>query len=683
MNRKEMDIIGLSIDDTVFLKNIIEKSVREDIAINRMSFEEGIARGRKVAAVLISGAFLLEQAKELYPDSRIIVAKRIMTGQNLDKVMLLPKGKKVLVANHPQEVTMETIQSLKELGLNHLHYIPYWEGLKIDFKGIDTAISPGHIYLIPDFIKNRIDLGRRTIAFSTFMEVLMSLDLDIRNVDDFAKYHIQLMVKSGREIAKYYNEKEKAGRDLEVVLNKIRDGIIAIDDNGSVSVFNPMSEALFSQRAGSVLGRNYKAAFKEYPELIRLLDKKETVYEQIISIKNKKIVGSLTYLNDNGHENRICTLNEVATIQQLEQNVRRRLNAKGYIAKYNFDMIKGSGDLIRSAKDKALKFAGKDLTVLVCGESGTGKELFAQAIHNASSRANGPFIAINFAAIPENLVESELFGYEEGAFTGAVKGGKSGIFEQAHRGTIFLDEIGDAPLSIQSRLLRVLQEQEVMRVGASKVIPIDVRVIAATNRDLLELVAKGRFREDLYYRLKVLTLNIPPLRERREDIPEIIKAMLEANNEKVEFDSEVMDILMEYDWPGNVRELENAIKYVCTVCKQNTATVDDLPQELSSLSGFQRNSYPVSNASLINHEYPEGTLCLLSEIYNANRKGETIGRGKLVSLSILKEHGLTEAKMKTRLKQLGEDGLIRRGRTKQGSFVTDKGIKLLKEKGMI
>jgi transcriptional regulator with PAS, ATPase and Fis domain len=508
-----------------------------------------------------------------------------MTGQNLDKVMVLPKGKKVLVANHPQEVTMETIESLKELGLNHLHYIPYWEGLKIDFKGIDTAISPGHIYLIPDFIKYRIDLGRRTISFSTFVEILLSLDLDIKNVDNFAKYHIQLMVRSGREIAKFYLEKEKISRNLEVVLNKIKDSIIAVDHDSCISVFNPVSEYLFNMKAKNVIGKNYKIVFKEYPELLKLLDKKETVYEQIINAKNKKIVGSLTYMNNNGQETKICTLNEVATIQKMEENVRRRLYAKGYIAKYKFDTIKGSGSAITSTIEKAGRFAEKDLTVLIHGESGTGKELFAQAMHNASGRSNGPFIAINFAAIPENLVESELFGYEEGAFTGAVKGGKPGIFEQAHKGTIFLDEIGDAPLSIQSRLLRVLQEQEVMRVGASKVIPIDVRVIAATNKDLQELVNRGKFREDLYYRLKVLTLNVPPLRNRREDIPEIIRSMLENSNENVIFTDEVMDILMKYDWPGNVRELENVIKYICTICKNNMATVSDLPPEFFKLAG--------------------------------------------------------------------------------------------------
>lgn len=677
--RKEMDIIGLSIEDTKFLSDIVEKSIEEKIVINRQSFEEGIQYNRDVPVVLASGAFLLDEAKKIYPNSRIIAAKRIITGQNLDKVMVLPKGKKVLVANHPQEVTMQTIESLKELGLDHLHYIPYWEGLNIDFRGIDTAISPGHIYLIPDFIEKRIDLGRRTISFSTFVQILRSLDLDMKNVDNFAKYHIQLMVRSGREIAKFYLEKEKVSRELGVVLNKIKDSIIAVDHEGCISVFNPVSENLLNMSAKNVIGKNYKVVLKEYTELLKLLDRKQTVYEQIINVDGKKIVGSLTYVNDNGHETKMCTLNEVSTIQKMEENVRRRLYSKGYFAKYRFETIKGFSPAIKATIEKAKKFAEKDLTVLIHGESGTGKELFAQAMHNASRRAKGPFIAINFAAIPENLVESELFGYEEGAFTGAVKGGKPGIFEQAHTGTIFLDEIGDAPLSIQSRLLRVLQEQEVMRLGASKVIPIDVRIIAATNKNLWEYVQRGKFREDLYYRLKVLTLNVPPLRNRKEDIPEIIRSILQNGEGNVVFTGEVMDALMGYDWPGNVRELENVIKYICTVCKNNIATIEDLPPEFLKPAYGGKYSRDCIETCLPYDYCSEETLFILKEIFAANKKGDTIGRQKLVMLSRQKNVNLTEAKIKTRLRQLEECNLVKRGKTKQGTFITREGIRLLQK----
>jgi transcriptional regulator with PAS, ATPase and Fis domain len=551
----ELDILGLSFADTEFLKNQLIKNIKEDLNINQFSIDEGYELNRKVPFVLISGGFLEDRAKKIYPQSKIIVATRIINGHNLEQVMVLPHGKKVMVVNYPKEVTIQTINSLKELGLTHLQYFPYWPGLNLNYEGIDTAISPGHVYLCPDFIKHKIDLGRRSMSFSTFNEVILNLGLDIKNVDNFASDYIQLVVNGGSKIAEYLIETEKLSKNLEVVLNRIKDGIVTLDKMGSITVFNPVAEKLFNKSEGEATGANYKKLFKEYPELVRFLDARESQQDVIINVSSRKILASLTYIKNKTEEVRICTLNEVSSIQKLEENVRRSLYQKGYVTKYDFSHIKGSSLKIKRTIEMSSKFAKNDLTVLICGESGTGKELLAQAIHNASSRRKGPFIAINFAALPDNLVESELFGYEEGAFTGALKGGKPGLFEQAHNGTIFLDEIGDAPLTIQSRLLRVLQEQEVMRLGASKIIPINVRVIAATNKNLLDLVNKELFRKDLYYRIKVLSIDVPPLRERKEDIPEIIQGMLDREGERKELPEDILNILLKYNWPGNIREL--------------------------------------------------------------------------------------------------------------------------------
>jgi transcriptional regulator with PAS, ATPase and Fis domain len=215
---------------------------------------------------------------------------------------------------------------------------------------------------------------------------------------------------------------------------------------------------------------------------------------------------------------------------------------------------------------RARKYAELDsTTVLILGETGTGKELFAHSIHNESPRAKGPFVAINCAALPENLLESELFGYAEGAFTGARRGGKIGLFEMAHMGTIFLDEIGDMPLNLQSRLLRVIQEKEVMRIGDDRVIPVDVRIIASTNRNLEEDIEKGAFRRDLFYRLNVLKLIIPPLRERKEDIPLLVDLFVEKYSSRLGkkvngITQKARDLLMNLDYSGNVRELKGVIE---------------------------------------------------------------------------------------------------------------------------
>ncbi|MBG9775645.1 transcriptional regulator [Brevibacillus laterosporus] len=256
-----------------------------------------------------------------------------------------------------------------------------------------------------------------------------------------------------------------------------------------------------------------------------------------------------------------------ATVDQLKQELdyykgelQRKLRAT-----YRFEQIVSTSDLMNKCKELAMKVANSDTTVLITGESGTGKELFAHAIHAASQRAMGPFIRVNCAAIPDNLLESELFGYEEGAFTGALRKGKKGKFELADRGTILLDEIGDMPLALQAKILRILQEKEVERVGASRPISLNVRVIASTNKDMIALMKAGKFREDLFYRLHVVTLTIPPLRDRLEDLPYLVEIIREQLMESTGIvvkgmDEEVWELLRYHSWPGNVRELRNVLE---------------------------------------------------------------------------------------------------------------------------
>lgn len=218
---------------------------------------------------------------------------------------------------------------------------------------------------------------------------------------------------------------------------------------------------------------------------------------------------------------------DVTRIQEMEGKFYRKIHLRGHVAKYTFDDILFQSSEIKRTIETAQRYSEVDSNILIIGETGTGKEIFAQSIHNHSNRKNNPFVAINCAALPENLLESELFGYAEGAFTGAMKGGKQGFFELAHRGTIFLDEIGEISPKMQSRSLRVLQEREIMRIGDDKVIPVDVRILSATNKDLMQMVKSNDFREDLYYRLSVLDLVLPPLRERREDIPLLVNAFIQ------------------------------------------------------------------------------------------------------------------------------------------------------------
>ena len=250
---------------------------------------------------------------------------------------------------------------------------------------------------------------------------------------------------------------------------------------------------------------------------------------------------------------------------EMDLNMYKRTFEKINTAKYTVDDIIGDCSIMQDLKDSVRKVAKTNSNVLIMGESGTGKELFAHSIHAGSMRRKAPFVCVNCGSIPEQLIESELFGYEEGAFTGARKGGKIGLFPAAHGGTIFLDEIGELPLPMQVRLLRVLQDREIQRVGSNVREKVNVRVVAATNRNLYQMVKKGEFRSDLYYRLNVVTLHLPLLRERKEDLPLLIRMILSKISKKenlgaIEISREAMDHLLRYDWPGNVRELENVLE---------------------------------------------------------------------------------------------------------------------------
>lgn len=272
-----------------------------------------------------------------------------------------------------------------------------------------------------------------------------------------------------------------------------------------------------------------------------------------------------------------------------EQDIKVVRNVMGLKADYTFNNILGSGPAIKSCIDIAKKYAYSPFSILITGESGVGKELFAQSIHNYSPRRNGPFVALNCATLPENLIESELFGYVSGAFTGASKSGKPGKFELANGGTLFLDEIGELPLHFQSKLLRVLETWTVTRIGGTKPIPVNVRLIAATNRDLAAMVEDKLFRQDLYYRIQVLNVAVPPLRERKSDLPELAEHFLQSsagldNSTAKRLSTAAENVLVSYDWPGNVRELKNVISRISVIARSSVVTAEELKESIGILS---------------------------------------------------------------------------------------------------
>jgi transcriptional regulator with PAS, ATPase and Fis domain len=317
--------------------------------------------------------------------------------------------------------------------------------------------------------------------------------------------------------------------------------------------------------------------------------------------------------------------------------------------------------------------ASSDLTILITGESGTGKELFAQSIHNASERSKQPFVAFNCAAVPESLMESELFGYEGGSFTGALREGKVGLFEQANSGTVFLDEIGDMPYTLQAKLLRVLQERQVTRVGSQKVFNVNIRVIAATNNNLREKIKSGQYRSDLYYRLNVLPLIIPPLRERQEDIIYLLHHFFEEKNKPITaISSEAHDLLLQYKWPGNIRELENVASYLSYMAN---AFVEPrhLPHDIINC----QESFDWEFNVLVSKCYWEKSLQVLSIVAEFNALDKGAGRKSIEETLANKNVVLREGEIRRILALLAELEFIHSGIGRRGSEITFKGKSLL------
>lgn len=396
-----------------------------------------------------------------------------------------------------------------------------------------------------------------------------------------------------------YFESWDAGVILEI-LNAAQDAVIIVDRDGTIVYINKFYEECFGVRAERILGRSLYD-IEPNAKLLKVMDlageersgeiREVEDIDYVSSLKIDTVGYAVPLFNADGKKIGCCALfKDVTQVMELTRRLQKSKEMVRYLASQleseklpiSFQSYISQNRALQKTLSLAAKVAPTNCTVLIQGESGVGKEIMARCIHSASPRKDRPMIKINCAAIPENLLESELFGYEDGAFTGAKRGGKLGKFELANKSTILLDEIGDMSLTMQAKLLRVLQEKEVERVGGTKTIPIDVRVLASTNRNLEEMMEKKEFRQDLYYRLHVVPINIPPLRERREDIMPLVRYYIKhyGGGDDMDVSPRVVGILTGHDWPGNVRELQNVIEYAMIVRTGNVIEVKDLPQYL-------------------------------------------------------------------------------------------------------
>jgi len=406
---------------------------------------------------------------------------------------------------------------------------------------------------------------------------------DIKGLQRFLE-KISELIKSKLLEYKLVQELSLVVEKLETIFDCVNEAIIAIDSEGRITQLNSSAEKLFGLTYSKVYGNRLDDVMLNIPiNEILMTGEGYTDIELNLQVNNSTIstMGSARVMKKgNTTKGVVLTFRDMKDVKKLVYEI------SSYQGEYSLDEIISVNSDMVYLKNKIKLISKSPSTVLIQGESGTGKELIARALHAESHKGDVPFIAINSAAIPEALLESELFGYDEGAFTGAKKKGKPGKFELAHGGTLFLDEIGDMPLYLQAKLLRVLQDRRVERVGGINPIQIDVRVIAATNRDLEKMVTTKEFREDLFFRLNVIPLYIPPLRERKEDIPVLVKHFLIKHKENLDksniegFTTEAINILTTYNWPGNVRELENVIEYAVNFETGSFISMQSLPRKI-------------------------------------------------------------------------------------------------------
>lgn len=560
-------IVIISPDEkfTEYAQQVID-DLGEDIEVFEGSYSEGLGKARKAveggASVIISRGGTGNLIKK-----NIDIPVVNIDFSSYDVIESI--GKAVQYSNR---IGIVGFEDLSKAYIRVSEILEKTFSTKIDIitiksvREIDKAITELH------HAGSRVFIGGHTV-----MEAIYSRHMNGVLIETGKEAIAETIGHAKRLLEVQQIEKEKAAI-LKSIIDFAYDGILGIDKSGMITVFNPVVQKITGIRYENAISRNVE----EVVENTRMLEVLRTGEPELGEIQKIGDISILTnrvpIIVDDKIVGVVATFQEIEKIQKMETQIRAKLHAKGHVAKTKFQNIIGKSTAIAQVKEKARLYAKVDSTVLIQGETGTGKELFAQSIHNASLRIEKPFVAVNCAALPESLLESELFGYVEGAFTGARKGGKTGLFELAHGGTIFLDEISEMSPNLQARFLRVIQEKEVVRIGDDRVIPVDVRIIAATNRDLFKLVEDGGFREDLFYRLSVLRLSIPPLKERKEDISDLASHFVREKsrylNQKVEgIAAEALAKLIVYDWPGNVRQLENFIER-CVVLSGDKRMID-------------------------------------------------------------------------------------------------------------
>jgi transcriptional regulator with PAS, ATPase and Fis domain len=577
-----------------------------------------------------------------------------------------------LVCFNFHEVSNQVAKTIYGMGITNLNLTVYNPDVPVLENTYDMAIVGENSHLVPQKINTIVSLGTRKISFET----LINLAISTKVLDDRLENRIYLYSEEITFPSVFMNDifvnSPDSKSQFKAIMNNIDYSIIILDKNFKIITHNSNLIHTFNIEE-DILNKQITEVANLYPVSEQISNNKEIKNILIEIKKNIKAMLSIQKIDAKHSINSsyIILIKLVTEATKQETGLRKKSVRNGHTAKYEFSDIYGESKEIKECIKKANIISKLDKTLLIVGESGTGKELFAQSIHNASSRKDYPFISVNCAAIPSALLESELFGYEDGTFTGGRKGGKAGLFEIAHRGTLFLDEIGDMTLETQAKLLRVLEEKEFMKLGSGEVIFSDFRIIAATNRSLRDLIKEGKFRLDLFYRLNTLMLTIPALRHRKEDIPFLINIFL--NKQKDYFktiDKDVFEFLINYTFEGNIRELKNCIDYMVNMSEGNIK-MEHIPEYISDVAGDENNSAKEDIFYFLNDYEKEIVLNLLNTIGYFGG-----GRRSLHQELIKKYPNLTKYKLRQYISILIENKLVQVEAGRIGMKLTERGKNL-------
>lgn len=682
MKKRELAIVTLKKDAGEIYANQINYFLGDSIKINLYSFEEGGFTFFEEKLILLSVNLKYEEIlKMCNSDAQIIIPNLTFEKSSFEKICKINKNETVFVYNLSKSMALETIAIIYRLGVDIPNLIPcYPEMKKIPKNSI--VLTPGEKLNIEAKNCKIIDLEYRIIDLSSIADIAMKLNLESLIQEDLVKKFMDKIVPISYITEKLLVTQTKLENQFDFLLSAIDDGIIGVSNEGIVQFYSHVAREILSINGNEMIGK-YIGEYVKSLDFDQIIKKEVPYFQKLIKVNNIDINMEVKYTHISVFNGFIIKVSKFHQAEKKQAKLRAQLMSSGNVSKYNFDDIIGCSDSIKNTKKIAYKMAQSDSSILIIGESGTGKELFAQSIHSASRRSQGPFVAVNCSTFQEGLLQSELFGYDEGAFTGARKGGKIGLFELANKGTIFLDEIGEMDLNSQATLLRVIQEKQIRRVGSDKIIDVDIRIIAATNRDLKKLVCENKFRKDLFYRLNVLPLKIAPLRNRNEDVFLIFESFKKNLDVKFSLSDELVEVFKTYSWEGNIRELRNLVEY-CSYLDKSTIEVDDLPEYM--LESIKHKDYcvelsnknDIKNISNLKRDLRD-YIFVLEKINNAYVLKQRIGRRKIYEYALEEKIFLTEQQIRSILIELQEFGFVKILSGRGGSVITEKGILFLEE----